>query len=162
MFEFRDWWNRPTWPDVDVIMPILNEAAHLPRAPTASRAQANLGIGARVFMAISSSNDETGVVGAALAAVDPDLVIVGNSTGKTPAALNLAIGYVAVLIGSTLSTTQAGGLAATRLCSGPTLFTSVLRPLRATRGKIRDPTLDSGQLMHLATPLSVAAPSQGY
>jgi hypothetical protein len=86
-------------------------------------------------MAISPSNDETEAVGAALAAVDPDLVIVDNPTGKTPAALNLAIGYVAVLIGSTRSTTQAGVLATTRLCWGAALFTSALRPSRATRGK---------------------------
>lgn len=71
-------------------MPILNEAAHLSAALAAVREQAYLGR-LRVIMAIGPSNDGTEAVAAGLAALDGDLVVVNNPTGKTPAALNLAI-----------------------------------------------------------------------
>ena len=85
-----DWRADPAWPDVDVVMPILNEAAHLGAALTAVREQAYPGR-LRVVMAIGPSTDGTEAVAADLAALDPDLVVVDNPTGKTPAALNFAI-----------------------------------------------------------------------
>ena len=84
------WRSDPSWPGVDVVMPILNEAAHLSAALAAVREQAYLGR-LRVIMAIGPSNDGTEAVAAGLAALDGDLVVVNNPTGKTPAALNLAI-----------------------------------------------------------------------
>ena len=85
-----DWRADPEWPDVDVVMPILNEAAHLEAALAAVREQAYPGR-LRVIMAIGPSTDGTEAVAADLAALDTDLVVVDNPTGKTPTALNLAI-----------------------------------------------------------------------
>ena len=85
-----DWRADPAWPDVDVVMPILNEAAHLGAALAAVREQAYPGR-LRVIMAIGPSTDGTEAVAADLAALDTDLVVVDNPTGKTPAALNFAI-----------------------------------------------------------------------
>ena len=97
MSESADWRADPAWPDVDVVMPILNEAAHLGAALAAVREQAYPGR-LRVIMAIGPSTDGTEAVAADLAAIDPDLaaidpdlVVVDNPTGKTPAALNFAI-----------------------------------------------------------------------
>jgi succinoglycan biosynthesis protein ExoA len=85
-----DWRADPAWPDVDVVMPILNEAAHLGAALAAVREQAYPGR-LRVVMAIGPSTDGTETVATDLAALDTDLVVVDNPTGKTPAALNFAI-----------------------------------------------------------------------
>ena len=85
-----DWRADPAWPDVDVVMPILNEAAHLGAALAAVREQAYPGR-LRVIMAIGPSTDGTEAVAADLTALDTDLVVVDNPTGKTPAALNFAI-----------------------------------------------------------------------
>jgi succinoglycan biosynthesis protein ExoA len=88
--ESADWRADPAWPDVDVVMPILNEAAHLKAALAAVREQAYPGR-LLVIMAIGPSTDGTEAVAADLAALDTDLVVVDNPTGKTPTALNLAI-----------------------------------------------------------------------
>ena len=90
MSESADWRADPAWPDVDVVMPILNEAAHLKAALAAVREQAYPGR-LRAIMAIGPSTDGTEAVAADLAALDTDLVVVDNPTGKTPTALNLAI-----------------------------------------------------------------------
>ena len=90
MSESADWRADPAWPDVDVVMPILNEAAHLGAALAAVREQAYPGR-LRVIMAIGPSTDGTEAVAADLTALDTDLVVVDNPTGKTPAALNFAI-----------------------------------------------------------------------
>jgi len=71
-------------------MPILNEAAHLGAALAAVREQGYPGR-LQVIMAIGPSTDGTEAVAADLAALDTDLVVVDNPTGKTPAALNFAI-----------------------------------------------------------------------
>lgn len=85
-----DWRANPAWPDVDVVMPILNEAAHLPEALHAVRMQEYPGT-VRVYMAIGPSNDGTESVAAELAGDDDGLTLVDNPTGRTPSALNLAI-----------------------------------------------------------------------
>ena len=90
MSESADWRADPAWPDVDVVMPILNEAAHLADALAAIRAQEYTG-NIRVIMAVGPSDDGTEAVAAKLVAADPALAIIDNPTGKTPAALNLAI-----------------------------------------------------------------------
>ncbi len=60
-----DWRADPAWPDVDVVMPIRNEAAHLADALAAVRAQDYPGE-LRVIMAIGPSNDGTEAVAAEL------------------------------------------------------------------------------------------------
>ncbi len=86
-----DWRDDPAWPDVDVVMPIRNEAPHLEAALAAIRSQDYPGR-VQVIMAIGPSDDGTEAVAAELAASDADLIVVDNPTGVTPAALNLAIG----------------------------------------------------------------------
>ena len=85
-----DWRNDPAWPDVDVVMPIRNEAAHLADALLAIRAQDYPG-SISIYMAVGPSDDGTEDVAAQLAAADTTLSILANPTGTTPRALNLAI-----------------------------------------------------------------------
>lgn len=79
-----------TWPDVDVVMPIRNEAAHLEAAVTSVRAQAYPGR-MRIFLGIGPSDDGTEGVARRLADASDDLVVVDNPSGRTPSALNAAI-----------------------------------------------------------------------
>jgi succinoglycan biosynthesis protein ExoA len=79
-----------TWPDVDVVMPIRNEAEHLEAAVAAVRAQDYPGT-VRVFLGVGPSEDGTEALASRLAAADGDLVVVDNPSGRTPSALNAAI-----------------------------------------------------------------------
>ena len=79
-----------SWPDVDVVMPIRDEADHLEAAVASVRAQAYPGR-LRIVLAVGPSTDGTEALAAALAAADDDLTVVDNPTGRTPAALNAAI-----------------------------------------------------------------------
>jgi len=90
----------PRWPDVgrpdvDVVMPIRNEADHLAAAVAAVRSQDYPG-NVRVFLGVGPSDDGTERVAAELAAewaaAGDDLVVVDNPGGRTPSALNAAIG----------------------------------------------------------------------
>ena len=85
-----DWRNDPAWPDVDVVMPIRNEAPYLVDALAAIRAQNYPGT-LSVFMAVGPSSDETEEVAARLAETDTNTTVVPNPTGRTPAGLNAAI-----------------------------------------------------------------------
>jgi glycosyltransferase involved in cell wall biosynthesis len=78
------------WPDVDVVMPIRNEAAHLDAAVAAVRSQDYPGT-IRIFLGVGPSDDATETVAARLVADDDDLVVVDNPSGRTPSALNAAI-----------------------------------------------------------------------
>jgi len=78
------------WPDVDVVMPIRNEAAHLAVAVAAVRSQEYPGV-VRIFLAVGPSDDGTERVADELASSGHDLVVVDNSSGITPAGLNVAI-----------------------------------------------------------------------
>ena len=78
------------WPDVDVVMPIRNEAVGLADAVGAVRAQDYTGR-VRIFLGVGPSDDGTEQIAAQLAAHDGDLVVVANPSGLTPAALNVAI-----------------------------------------------------------------------
>ena len=78
------------WPDVDVVMPIRNEAASLASAVATVRAQDYPGR-VRIFLGVGPSDDGTGAVADELAASGDDLVVVANPSGLTPAALNAAI-----------------------------------------------------------------------
>jgi succinoglycan biosynthesis protein ExoA len=83
-------WPEAGWPDVDVVMPIRNEAAHLADAVAAVRTQDYPGV-VRIFLAVGPSHDGTERNAAELAALDDDLVVVDNPSGLTPSALNLAV-----------------------------------------------------------------------
>ncbi len=78
------------WPDVDVVMPIRNEAQHLAAAVAAVRSQDYPGR-VRIFLGVGPSDDATEAVAAELAAADDDLVVADNPSGITPSALNVAI-----------------------------------------------------------------------
>jgi succinoglycan biosynthesis protein ExoA len=79
-----------TWPDVDVVMPIRNEAEHLEAAVAAVRTQDYPGI-VRVFLGVGPSDDDTEALAQKLAAADSNLAVVENPSGRTPSALNAAI-----------------------------------------------------------------------
>jgi succinoglycan biosynthesis protein ExoA len=78
------------WPDVDVVMPIRNEAEHLAAAVSAVRSQEYPGR-VRIFLGVGPSDDGTEAVAAELAATGDDLVVVDNPSGRTPSGLNAAI-----------------------------------------------------------------------
>ncbi len=85
-----DWRGDPTWPDVDVVMPIRNEASHLTTALESVRRQAYPGR-VRIALGVGPSTDGTEALAARLAAAADDLIVVANPSGKTPSALNAAI-----------------------------------------------------------------------
>ena len=84
------WRDDAAWPDVDVVMPIRNEEAHLEAAIESVRAQEYPGR-LRVFLGVAPSDDETESVAARVAAESDDVIIVPNPSGVTPAGLNAAI-----------------------------------------------------------------------
>lgn len=86
----REWRDDPAWPDVDVIMPIRDEAAHLEAAIDSVRSQQFPGR-LRIFLGIGPSADGTEALAERLAARSDDLVVVPNPSGTTPAGLNAAI-----------------------------------------------------------------------
>jgi glycosyltransferase involved in cell wall biosynthesis len=79
-----------SWPGVDVVMPIRNEAEHLATAVAAVRSQDYPGT-VKIFLGVGPSDDGTEAVAAGLAAAGADLVVVDNPSGLTPSALNVAI-----------------------------------------------------------------------
>lgn len=86
----RAWRDDPGWPDVDVVMPIRNEADHLETAIESVRSQEYPGR-LRIILGVGPSNDDTQALAAEFARNDADLDVVDNPTGKTPSALNAAI-----------------------------------------------------------------------
>ncbi|MFC4586530.1 glycosyltransferase family 2 protein [Sphaerisporangium corydalis] len=79
------------WPPISVVMPVLNEERHLREAVRQVLAQRYDGP-IEVVLAIGPSRDRTQEVADALAAEDPRVTVVPNPTGRTPNALNAAIG----------------------------------------------------------------------
>jgi glycosyltransferase involved in cell wall biosynthesis len=79
------------WPSVSVIMPVLNEAAHLETAVRAVLAQ-EYPLPFQICLAVGPCSDDTEAIAAALAADDPRVKVVPNPTGRTPAGLNAALG----------------------------------------------------------------------
>lgn len=75
---------------VSVVMPVLNEAKYLNQAVSEILNQ-QVSVPIEVVLAVGPSTDETALIAAELAAADPRVVVVANPSGKTPAALNLAI-----------------------------------------------------------------------
>ncbi len=84
------WPDSGGWPDVDVVMPIRNEAEHLPAAVAAVRSQDYPGR-VRIFLGVGPSADGTERVAAELMTDDDDLVVIDNPAGVTPSGLNVAI-----------------------------------------------------------------------
>lgn len=84
------WRDDPAWPDVDVVMPIRNEEAHLAQAVASVRAQEYPGA-LRIILGVGPSDDDTERVAAELASDADDLLVVDNPSGRTPSALNAAI-----------------------------------------------------------------------
>ncbi len=78
------------WPDVSVIIPVLNEERHLAEAVRMVLSQDYPG-DLEVVLAIGPSRDRTQQVADALAAADPRVRSVPNPSGRTPEALNAAI-----------------------------------------------------------------------
>lgn len=75
---------------MSVIVPVLNEADHLESA-VAAILQQQWQPGLEVVLAVGPSTDGTESVAAAIAAVDPRVIVVDNPSGRTPDALNAAI-----------------------------------------------------------------------
>ncbi|MER5429340.1 glycosyltransferase family 2 protein [Streptomyces sp. NPDC002588] len=78
-------------PAVSVIMPVLDEERHLRGAVQAILAQEYAGE-MEVVIALGPSTDRTDEIAAELVADDPRVRTVPNPAGRTPAALNAAIG----------------------------------------------------------------------
>lgn len=79
-----------TRPGVSVVMPVLDEEAHLEEAVAAILGSAYDGP-LQVVLALGPSRDGTDIVAARLAEADPRVRTVPNPTGRTAAALNAAI-----------------------------------------------------------------------
>ncbi|WP_040161553.1 glycosyltransferase family 2 protein [Nigerium massiliense] len=77
-------------PAVSVVMPVLNEERYLAEAVEHVLAQRYPGE-LEIVMAIGPSKDLTHEVAERLATEHPEVTVVDNPTGKTPAGLNLAI-----------------------------------------------------------------------
>jgi succinoglycan biosynthesis protein ExoA len=79
------------WPPISIVIPVLNEERHLREAVRQVLSQRYSGP-IEVVLAIGPSRDRTQEVADAIAAEDPRVVVVPNPTGRTPNALNAAIG----------------------------------------------------------------------
>jgi len=77
-------------PAVSVILPVINEEAHLEDSILAILSQDYRG-SFEVILALGPSRDGTNEIAAALAAKDARVKLVSNPTGKTAAGLNLAV-----------------------------------------------------------------------
>jgi len=77
-------------PAVSVILPVLNEEAHLEDSILAILSQDYHG-NFEVILALGPSRDRTNEIADALAAKDARVKLVANQTGKTAAGLNLAV-----------------------------------------------------------------------
>jgi succinoglycan biosynthesis protein ExoA len=77
-------------PAVSVVLPVLNEELHLSNAVQSILAQDYAGA-LEIILALGPSEDKTDEVAHALASKDSRILLVQNPTGRTAAALNLAI-----------------------------------------------------------------------
>lgn len=77
-------------PGISVILPVLNEQAHLEDSIRAILSQKYLG-NIEVILALGPSRDLTNDIAAGLAAEDPRITLVDNPSGRTAAGLNLAL-----------------------------------------------------------------------
>lgn len=79
------------WPAVSVIMPVRDDARHLTEAVQHVLAQDYPGE-LEVVLAVGPSRDATDQVARGLERADPRVTVVLNPSGRTPAALNAALG----------------------------------------------------------------------
>lgn len=79
-----------TWPDVAVVMPVRDEAQDLAAAVASVLAQGYPGR-LEICLAVAHSSDGTERIAAELAARHPEVQVVANPVGSTPAGLNAAI-----------------------------------------------------------------------
>lgn len=77
-------------PGISVILPVLNEQAHLEDSIRAILSQKYLG-NIEVILALGPSRDSTNDIAAGLAAEDSRITLVDNPSGRTAAGLNLAL-----------------------------------------------------------------------
>jgi succinoglycan biosynthesis protein ExoA len=77
-------------PAVSVILPVLNEEAHLEASVLAILSQDYRGV-FEVILALGPSNDRTDQIAKSLSDRDSRVKLVSNPTGKTAAGLNLAV-----------------------------------------------------------------------
>ena len=80
-----------SWPSVSVVMPVLNEEHHLATAVEHVLEQDYPGE-MEIVLAVGPSQDRTREVADGIVSADPRVTVVDNPTGKTPSALNAAIG----------------------------------------------------------------------
>jgi succinoglycan biosynthesis protein ExoA len=78
-------------PSVAIVMPVLNEEDHLESAIARLLAQDYNGE-MMIVVAVAPSHDRTEVIAAELAERHPSVRVVANPSGRTPSALNAAIG----------------------------------------------------------------------
>jgi len=77
-------------PGISVILPVLNEEAHLEESIRAILAQDYAGK-FEIILALGPSKDRTDEIAARLTTEDPRIILVSNPTGRTAAGLNLAL-----------------------------------------------------------------------
>jgi glycosyltransferase involved in cell wall biosynthesis len=80
----------PVSPGISVILPVLNEQAHLEDSIRAILSQNYLGK-FEVILALGPSRDSTNEIARSLATEDPRVVLVENPSGRTAAGLNIAL-----------------------------------------------------------------------
>ena len=80
----------PASPGISVILPVLNEEAHLVDSIRAILSQNYLGT-FEVILALGPSRDSTNEIARSLAAQDSRVILVENPSGRTAAGLNIAL-----------------------------------------------------------------------
>ena len=80
----------PASPGISVILPVLNEQAHLEDSIRAILSQNYLGK-FEVILALGPSRDSTNEIARSLAAEDSRVILVENPSGRTAAGLNIAL-----------------------------------------------------------------------
>lgn len=80
----------PASPGISVILPVLNEEAHLEDSIRAILSQNYLGT-FEVILALGPSRDSTNEIARSLAAQDTRVILVENPSGRTAAGLNIAL-----------------------------------------------------------------------
>ena len=81
---------RPALPGISVILPVLNEEAHLEESVRAILNQDYEGE-FEIILALGPSKDRTDQIATRLSEENPRIILVSNPTGKTAAGLNLAL-----------------------------------------------------------------------
>ncbi|KGA14414.1 hypothetical protein GM50_19870 [freshwater metagenome] len=80
----------PASPGISVILPVLNEQAHLADSIRAILSQSYMGK-FEIILALGPSRDSTNEIARSLAAEDSRVILVENPSGRTAAGLNIAL-----------------------------------------------------------------------